>query len=177
MFYDIVKTGFIIEFNDTAEIVRYNTTTAVRRAMCCAVASARDIGRRRDQGPGRGCRAHTSGPRLPAPSSSVPVIGKITSQCLSLNSAVTSWGRHTAKSSSFIRVYLVLRSTFSSWKFSVRKNGLRSREQNPNKWWYRIYRQEYRLVKGSSGGIQMRLCRDRDLYKEIISAESLSELP
>lgn len=90
MFYDIVKTGFIIEFNDTAEIVRYNTTTAVRRAMCCAVASARDIGRRRDQGPGRGCRAHTSGPRLPAPSSSVPVIGKITSQCLSLNSAVTS---------------------------------------------------------------------------------------
>ena len=46
----------------------------------------------RDQGPGTGCRAHTSGPRprLPAPSSSVPVIGKITSQCSQLNSAVTS---------------------------------------------------------------------------------------
>ena len=52
MFYNIVKTGFIIEFNDIAEIVRYNTTTAVRRAMCCAVASARDIGRRRDQAEG-----------------------------------------------------------------------------------------------------------------------------
>ena len=51
----------------------------------------------------------------------------------------------------------------------VIKNGLCSREQDPNKWWYRIYRQEYSLVKGSSGGIQRRLCRDWDIYKEIIS--------
>ena len=91
MFYDIVKTGFIIEFNDMAEIVRYNTTTAVRRAMCCVVAGARDIGRRRDQGPGTGCRAHTSGPRprLPAPAVVFQSSGRslLSSQ---LNSEVTS---------------------------------------------------------------------------------------
>ena len=67
MFYDIVKTGFIIEFNDMAEIVRYNTTTAVRRAMCCVVAGARDIGRRRDQGPGTRHRVQSSHLGSPAP--------------------------------------------------------------------------------------------------------------
>ena len=161
--YNIVKTGFIIEFNDRAEIQQHSSEEG--GGVLSAVASARDIGRRRDQ---PHITAHTSAPAA-GTSSSVPVIEKITSP------QPRQWVRSThGQSNSF---------TFEcTWSFDqtlpiicelpaliVIKNGLRSREQDPNKWWYRIYRQEYSLVKGSSGGIQRRLCRDWDIYKEIIS--------
>ena len=96
--------------------------------MLSAVASARDIGRRRDQ---PHITAHTSAPAA-GTSSSVPVIEKITSP---QRSAVRS--TH-GQSNSF---------TFEcTWSFDqtlpiicelpaliVIKNGLRSREQDPNK--------------------------------------------
>ena len=45
--YNIVKTGFIIEFNDRAEIQQHSSEEG--GGVLSAVASARDIGRRRDQ--------------------------------------------------------------------------------------------------------------------------------
>ena len=143
--------------------LRYNNT-AVRRAVVCWVLWP--VPGILAGGGTRHIRAHTSAPAA-GTSSSVPVIEKITSPRRS-----GEWGQHTAKVTHFtFESTWSLDQTFSICELSalrVIKNGLRSREQDPNKWWYRIYRQEYSLVKGSSGGIQRRLCRDRDIYKEII---------